>query len=139
MTYWNDSLLTGVTLIDNEHRKLVAAIDRLMDACNQGKGMAEIAQVLSFAVTYAKEHIRDEENLQEKYAYPGLNAHKRSHTQFIMSTDALVKEFEEKGLNIALIGKLNKTLVNWLTDHISKEDKKMGEYIQKKTTRWRME
>jgi len=129
MTYWNDKLLVGVPQIDDEHHKLVDAIDRLMSACKQGKCRDEIAQTLSFTVSYAKEHFRDEENLQERYAYPGINAHKRLHAQFIMQVDALVQEFEKTGPNVALAGRLNKTLVDWLFNHIGTEDKKIGEHI----------
>jgi len=131
MTYWNDNLLIGVAQIDNQHRKLVEAIDRLMDACASGKGSTEIGQILNFAADYAKEHFRDEENLQERYAYPGINAHKRLHTQFVMNINALIQDFGRTGPNIALTGKLTKTLVDWLVHHISIEDQKLGEHIKK--------
>ena len=131
MTYWNDSLLIGVELLDNEHRKLVAAVDKLMNACREGKGKLEIAQTLDFVVDYTREHFRDEENLQERYAYPGIYAHKRIHAQFILTIGEIVKEFERIGPNTALSGKLSKTLVEWLINHIGVEDKKVGEHIIK--------
>jgi len=133
MTYWTDFLLVGVPLIDSQHRKLVEAIGKLMAASQEGKGKEAIAHTLSFAVDYAKEHFRDEENLQERYAYPEINAHKRYHAHFIMSINALVAEFERTGPNQALTGKLNKTLVEWLINHISIEDKKLGRFISEIT------
>ena len=129
MTYWKDSLLVGVTQIDNEHRELVAAIDRLMEACNQGKGRATIEETLVFTVSYTKKHFGAEEILQAQYAYPGIAAHKAIHAQFITSINSLYQEFKENGPNIALTGKLNKMLVDWLINHISTEDKKLGEHI----------
>ena len=129
MTYWKDSLLVNVPLIDNEHRKLVKAIDQLMEACMQGKGRAAIEETLSFTVSYTKEHFSDEEKLQAQYAYPGMAAHKLLHSQFIRDISALYREFEQTGPNVALTGKLSKTLVDWLINHISTEDKKLGAYI----------
>ena len=131
MTYWKDSLLVGVPQIDNQHRKLVEAIDRLMEACSQGKGRATIEETLIFTASYTKEHFRDEEKLQAQYAYPGMGAHKQLHSQFIASINSLVQEFESDGPSIALTGKLNKMLVDWLIKHISTEDKKLGAHINK--------
>jgi hemerythrin len=131
MTLWKDSLLVGVAQIDSEHRKLVGAIDQLMDACMQGKGRDAVDKTLKFVVSYTKEHFRDEEVLQVKYAYPGVNAHKRLHAQFVTTVGNLLTEFEQTGPTIALPGKLNKTLVDWLVQHIGTEDKKVGEHILK--------
>jgi len=131
LTYWNDSLLTGVALIDDEHRKLFEVIDRLMEACRLGTNRAEIGHTLNHAVALTKEHIRVEENLQARCSYPGINAHKRLHAQFILSIDEIVREYEETGPNVALTGKLNSALVDWLSSHISVDDKKMCAYIKK--------
>lgn len=129
MTYWKDSLLVGVKLIDDEHRKLVNAIDQLMEACMQGKGRAAIEETLSFTVSYTKQHFSDEEKLQAQYAYPGMAAHKLLHAKFVSDINAILQEFEQTGPNVALTGKLNKTLVDWLINHISTEDKKLGAHI----------
>ena len=133
MTYWNDSLLVGIPQIDGQHRKLVDAIDRLMNACTEGKSKIEIGKALNIAADIAKEHIRDEENLQERYSYPGINAHKRLHAQFVLTINGLIKEYERTGPNVAMTSKLNKALVQWLLDHFGAEDKKVGIHIQKAT------
>lgn len=132
MTYWKDSLLVGVTEIDGQHKKLVQAIDELMDACTRGQGRAAIEKTLNFVAAYTKEHFSSEEKLQAQYAYPGMADHKRMHTQFISNVSALIDDFNQNGPGVALTGKLNKTLVEWLVRHISVEDKKLGEYIQSK-------
>jgi hemerythrin len=134
MSFWKDSLLVGVPRIDEQHRKLVEAIDELSAACMEGKGRATIEKTLKFVVSYTKEHLSDEEKLQEKYAYPGLAAHKKIHADFIKEVNALVKDFEQSGANISLTGKINKTLIDWLVNHIGSEDKKLGRYIQDKTS-----
>ena len=130
MTLWKNKLLVGVPHIDTQHRKLVKALDRLLLACKQGKGRSTIEQTLNFAFSYTKEHFKDEEILQTQYAYPDIQAHKQLHAQFLATISALIQEFEQTGPNLALTGKLNKTLVNWLIHHISVEDKKLGAHIQ---------
>ena len=133
MTYWKDSLLVGVPQIDEQHRKLVGAVDRLMDACKQGKGRSAIKETLEFTLSYTKEHFRDEEVLQAQHSYPEMIAHKRLHALFISNVTAILREFEQTGPSITMIGNLNKTLVDWLNDHISIEDKKLSAHILKQT------
>jgi hemerythrin len=131
-TLWKDSLLIGVPQIDNQHRKLVEAIDALLAACSQGHGRDAIEKTLYFVVDYTKKHFSDEEKLQAQYGYPGLAAHTRIHTQFITTVSGLVSDFKQNGPNIALTGKINKTLVDWLINHITIEDKKIGDFIKSK-------
>ena len=133
MGYWKDSMLIGDAKIDAQHIKLVEAIDELMDACNKGQGRDKIDKTLSFAVNYTKEHFADEERVQAQYAYPEMAEHKRIHAQFLESVSELVDEYNQTGPTIALVGKLNKSLVNWVISHINGEDKKLGEYIKEKT------
>ena len=130
MVCWNDSLLIGVPQIDSQHRSLVDAINRLMEACNQGKGRSEIEDTLNFVVSYTQQHFKDEEHIQEKHGFPGAATHKWIHTQFIMQVGALVREFKTNGPSISLVGKLNKSLVEWVVNHIKTEDKKIGEHIK---------
>lgn len=132
MTYWKDSLLVGVSQIDAQHRQLVKAIDDLMEACMKGAGREAVAKTLSFVAAYTKEHFADEEKLQAQYAYPDINAHKRLHAQFISNVAALESDFKQNGPNVALTGKINKTLIDWLIKHIGSEDKKVGLHIQSK-------
>ena len=132
MTYWKDTMLIGVPKIDAQHKKLIAAIDNLMAACTRGEGRAAIDKMLAFTVSYTKEHFADEERLQAEYAYPGAAAHKRLHSQFLSTVSALVNEYEKTGPTVSLVGKLNKSLVDWVIQHISTEDKKVGEYIKKR-------
>ena len=129
MAYWKDSLLVGVSLLDEQHRKLVDMLDKLLDACKQGKTQVEIGQMLNNTISYTKEHFTDEENLQERYLYPAINAHKRLHAQYIMKMNVLVQEYGKTGPSASLAGKLDKTLVEWTIDHINTEDKKLGVYI----------
>jgi len=131
MIIWNNSMLIGVPQIDSQHKALVEAINRLMDACNQGKGRAEIEQTLNFVVSYTLNHFRDEEGIQQKHGFPEAVSHKRIHTQFTTDVGALVQEFNQVGPSVSLVGKLNKSLGDWVVKHIKTEDKKIGEHINK--------
>ena len=59
-------LETGNALIDSEHRQLFAVINKLMDACSQGKGRDQIASTVQYLNDYVSKHFSDEEQLQIK-------------------------------------------------------------------------
>ena len=72
-------LATGNTLIDSEHRQLFEAINKLMEACAQGKGRDQISSTLQFLTSYVSKHFGDEEQLQIRSQYPNYSAHKQFH------------------------------------------------------------
>ena len=135
MTNWNDSLLVGVSLIDNQHRELIKRMDHLRDACTQGKGHEEVEEILKFVVSYVKEHFKDEEEMQAKYAYPEIAEHKKLHAGFVERIIDLLREDKRTGPTAELTGKVNTALIGWFIQHIRTEDKKLGLYIRKAESR----
>lgn len=132
MTLWNDKLLIGVREIDDQHRRLIKAVDELMEASFQGKGKDAIEKTLNFAVAYTKEHFAAEEKLFEQSGYPLAFAHKQMHAGFITSLSALQSDFAREGATSGLSIKLNKSLVDWLVKHITAEDRKFADFMAKK-------
>ena len=47
MSSWNDALMIGVPLIDDQHKELVHWMDKLMSASRSGKGAEEIEKTLA--------------------------------------------------------------------------------------------
>jgi len=129
MSSWNDSLLIGVTLIDDQHRVLVKELDEFKDACAHGEGKQEVGHALKFSVSYIKEHFKDEEELQTLYVYPDIEAHKKLHAHFVKNAIDLIQELKITGPNAELAEKVKKTLVMWFITHIRTEDKKLGAHI----------
>ena len=130
MSSWNDSLLIGVPLIDNQHKNLIRRMDKLKHACRLGKGVDEIEKTLRFVVSYLKEHFKDEEKLQSEYKYPQIQEHKKFHADFTVAVINLVQDFQLDGPNQELAGKVNKTLIQWVIRHIRTEDKKLAAHLK---------
>ena len=80
---WKDDLATGVETIDEQHKELFARIEKLLDACNQGKGKAEVANTVDFLAEYIEIHFRDEEQIQKNSGFPEFEAHKALHDQWV--------------------------------------------------------
>jgi hemerythrin len=54
------------------------------------------------------------------------------HNAFVRELGVLRKKYDESGSNIAVIMEANQMVLNWLTNHIAKQDKKIGEYVKLK-------
>lgn len=123
MTRWDDELNLGLEEIDNQHRALFGKLEVLLDACISGRAAEEVIGMLAFLDDYVVVHFRTEEELQERFAYPGLPFHRQQHEQFRQRLALLKEEMtkEGKGSDVAL--QVNEMLVDWLRNHILTVDK----------------
>jgi hemerythrin len=129
---WKPDLAVGVKEIDDQHKELFSKIASLFDACNVGKGKEQIDSTIEYLQEYVVLHFNSEEKLQKQYNYPEYINHKAQHDQFIKDFLALKETIEKDGISGFLIIKLNKTLVDWLINHIRKTDKVFGTFLKEK-------
>lgn len=129
---WTDDLSVGVDLIDSQHKSLIDAINELFNACSKGMGRKKISETLEFLQNYVATHFRDEEEVQRKCGYPDYAAHKKLHSDFVKEVMKYSDRLEAEGPNVALVADFNTFVTNWLIYHISREDKKIGQFINEK-------
>jgi hemerythrin len=129
-TEWNETLATGNSAIDNQHKELFKRFDSLMEACHQRKGKEELLNLLMFLGDYVKTHFAMEEELQIKHSYPDYPAHKEQHEGFIVDLHKLEQQFKEGGATLTLVIQTNQTMVNWLINHINVKDKHLAAYLR---------
>nr|WP_302819972.1 bacteriohemerythrin [Ruthenibacterium lactatiformans] len=127
---WTPDLETGNSLIDGQHKELIEAINKLLDACGNGKGRAEIEATLVFLNNYVVKHFNDEEVLQQRYKYPDAVNHKRYHEAFKATVREIISEFRKDGATVALVAKVNTAIAGWLLNHIKREDVKVAAHIK---------
>lgn len=128
---WSKNLEVGVTLIDQQHKKWFEKADQLFEAGKTGKSKEYIIQMFDFLDEYTKTHFRDEERYMESINYPELNAQKKMHNEFIKKLSELRNQYEIAGANLTVILGANQFILDWLTNHISNADRKIGEYVKK--------
>lgn len=126
---WRDDLATGIEDIDLQHKELFSRIDSLMEACNRGQGKEEVLKTLLFLDDYIKSHFAAEENLQKRSDYPGYLVHRDLHHRFVRQVDELERQFKNEGATIGLVIQTNRTITEWLIQHISKVDKEFAAYV----------
>ena len=127
--------ITGITFVDDEHRKLFEIIsdtnDLIHDQLLHDK-YDEIMRLLAELRDYTELHFSEEEALMERIHYPELPSQKRAHAAFVdrlVNIDLDEMEDLDDNQQVYLLD-LIQFLLNWLANHILACDKKIGEYMR---------
>ena len=129
---FEDELLTGNHMIDEQHKALIGKIDKLVACCAEGGGKVEAIKMLDYLSDYTDFHFGEEEKLQEEVSYPAIEGHKAKHAEFKKSVEELHEMLvEEEGPTDAFVAAVQKNVVDWLFDHIKNMDQALAAYVQK--------
>ncbi len=127
---WTSDLATGVDEIDNQHKELFTRINNLLAACKKGEGKKEVAKVIGFLEDYVIEHFSEEEGHMNNRNYPEYSRHKGEHLIFMENFAKLKNQFETDGPGVHVVVSTNRMVVDWLLNHIRKEDKALGAFLR---------
>ncbi|OKP66529.1 hemerythrin [Paenibacillus helianthi] len=132
MINWKDSYDIGVEKIDCQHRQLLVKLNEFFDACTNQQGKEKIEETLKFLKDYTLEHFSDEEKLMQDIEFPELTEHRKTHAEFVQTVLDLEESIKTKGISVLSTIKLNRTLTDWLLNHINKCDKLIGQCMASK-------
>lgn len=127
---WKNEFSVGIMEIDNQHKKLLAMINRLIAEQKQLTDPMTIAELLTEMTEYAEEHFHTEEFMMSEHGYNMKSEHELQHQRFILKTRAFM-DAADVGPNI-LSNALLDYLGSWLIQHILKEDMKYKEFFKSK-------
>ena len=127
---WTEKISVGNEALDNQHKKLLAEIDRLLTALNQDKGVEMLSEIIGFLDDYIIGHLAYEEQYMQNHAYPDYPRHKKIHENFIKKYDEFKKELTSGTNNKILANKVQTFLGSWWLTHIAEEDHKYYEFIK---------
>lgn len=130
---WNDTLVTGIDIIDEQHRILVNTLNEANAKLTTDTGAAFLEQITHDLLSYALYHFETEEELMHEYGYSHNNAedadaHTQQHRDFSAKVVA-VREGIKTGHSVSredLLSFLN----SWLINHILNTDKRLGAFLQ---------
>lgn len=124
---FTDEYLTGIELIDSEHKELFSIVDKanhLIKSYDEASGYDKILDILDELKEYTKEHFADEEEYMESIGYDGLDAQKRAHDAFIQKLENIDLAEIDRNPQESL-QQLLEFLLGWLVNHILYTDKKI--------------
>jgi hemerythrin len=129
---WDPKLAVGVETIDEQHQELFAQVNALLAAMTERRGREEIGPMLDFLASYVVQHFRMEEALMRLHHYPEAAAHAERHAGFVADLKRLDAMFQKDGPSVTLLFQLNGAACEWLREHVSREDRALGEFMKKR-------
>ncbi len=81
---------------------------------------------------YVVDHFLDEEEYQQKIAYPGLAKHKEIHANMVGYVGEVAAEYERRGFDEQLIQQFGGKLLAWLINHVASDDRRIAAYAIKR-------
>jgi len=129
---WTNALAVGIDDIDAQHKELFRQADRLLEASQKGIAMEELDRTLQFLGQYVVDHFGTEERYMAKFGYPAARLHKQEHDDFVGEFVRTKERFDREGVSLTLLFQVQKRIVEWLNNHIRKEDKALGAFLKTK-------
>ena len=133
MTWSDEKYSVNIKHLDGHHKRLFDLTNTLHDAMSRGEGRNVLSKIFSELVDYTVYHFRAEEELFQKYAYPDYLRHKKLHEALTKQVLEFKSRFDtDKSSGSLLAIETLSFLRNWLINHIQKEDKKYGPFLNAK-------
>jgi hemerythrin len=120
--------LTGVKLIDEEHRELAESINSVYEAVllvNKNLILLRLKGLLELLKT----HFADEERLMKETRYPGYISHKLEHDRFFAQIEGLYAGYGKGTENFGT--EYLRRIRHWFYNHLEINDIDCGKHIMK--------
>lgn len=122
---WNERNNTGISIIDEQHRGIIATINSLYYFIQGGHGEQIIQPTMIMLMQYTAVHFQTEEAILEDAAYPDLKNHSVLHKTLLERTRKLsIDTSRNKDPRTVL-----RFLKEWWLGHIGTEDMKYVPYV----------
>lgn len=128
---WNNTLDTGITNIDNQHKEIFSCIGKLLNSTEQNKEKDEIVKILTHLEECVIRHCNEEEAIQEQYKYPKCKLQCEQHKKFISELNELISILDESSVSVLFIINMQQKMFKWYRKHILNLDKDFGEFLLK--------
>ena len=131
---WNETLMTGVAVIDEQHQILVNMLNDANEKLTEDCSRMLLNDIVRDLISYALYHFDTEEELMVETGYEQASVaqHTQEHRSFSEKV-AAVQQSLSQGQMITredLLGFLN----GWLINHIMKTDQQFGRFYHEQVT-----
>ena len=116
MLEWEDKFSMDISIIDEEHKKLIGILNKAVFAKEHNDNTEEAKEVLGEMLEYSQKHFSTEEAYMIKFNFSEYQFHKNEHLDFTNKTIAT--------FNKAIKGDCElEFLKQWLVNHIQSIDR----------------
>ncbi|MCX8125342.1 MAG: bacteriohemerythrin [Spirochaetes bacterium] len=124
---WGEHLSVGVKVFDEEHKQLIALVNKLNHALQSGSAKKTMEEILRSLANYTKIHFTHEEDYMQLYGYPEYEKHRQEHEALTNQVMDFLNRYQQGKASFSL--ELMNFLKDWLTKHILGSDKKYKEFF----------
>jgi hemerythrin-like metal-binding protein len=129
---WDDSIVLGIPVIDQQHKALFGWINALNDAIIRGDGHEKVGDMIYNLITYVTEHFSEEERLMLSCNYPQLVSHRKEHDQFVEKLQSIQMSYlAGNDMSASVLD----FMVEWLVSHIKGTDQGYNRFIHEQEAR----
>ena len=118
---WNNKYCVGISIIDEQHKKLFGFLNKTIDAREHGDNIKELKEVLEEMTAYVLEHFETEEAYMIEFDYPECRYHSEEHYRFFSKTMAYFDRVVNGDYHIS--NELIEYLKQWIVHHILGSDR----------------
>jgi hemerythrin len=117
---WTEDFSVGVVRLDEQHKRLIKMINRLIAEPQTTTESEMVSDLLSDMTNYAQAHFTTEEELMRQHNYPRLEEHVAQHRAFQKKT---VDFCSATVLNVGIVPEtMLHYLSDWLVEHVLTSD-----------------
>jgi hemerythrin len=129
---WTDKYLTGIEIIDEQHKRIFKSVNALFDACEKVEKKEKILELIGHLDFYTDSHFSTEEKYMIKLEYPEYPEHKKAHEYFKGIYEKIRNNYiYKKGEVVYILAiHLNQTLADWLDYHLQNEDQRLAVFLK---------
>ena len=126
--------LTGMPLIDNQHKQYISLVDKLVSDHNEGKlEKTALLNSVNKTIAYGLEHLDVEEYLMGSEGYPLYEEHFAKHDIFRDKMDDFLAELDAKEIDIGdYVNRLSSWLIDWFQRQELNDDVKLAKFLKGK-------
>lgn len=118
---FSEKELTGITIIDNQHKEMTVLVNKLYDILISGKSKI-ISKLMGQLLNGLKFHFETEENFMKSLRFPGYISHKLEHDRFYNQVLSFSGS-SSKGKKSLTIENLE-SVRRWFFNHLEISDRK---------------
>jgi hemerythrin len=123
MIIWDeDTMSTGIPMIDAQHKKLFKEFNEFSEAISQKKTKEVAGELLDFLQFYAVWHFGQEERCMNEYKCPAAAQNKQAHDEFVGKFSRFYTQWQTGNMTSELASETYLELEKWLLNHVAHVD-----------------
>ncbi len=129
MIEWEDKFSVGISMIDEEHKKLIGILNKVIYAKEHKVNPEELKEILREMTDYTLKHFTTEEAYMKAFNYPEYQDHKEEHRVF--STEIIAYTYKVIKGDHQIVNEIIEYLKQWLINHIQVTDRQYIDCFKK--------